>query len=252
VQVSDMAPISLCGSKRCNYYVRLLISSEELNGLKSRDKVPCLCLNCSKTFYVGKNLALRGLKGTKAVNYCSKECNRKGRTFERMDFDCLFCKTSFKKICHSSQKFCSSSCRARYHNQSRVKEYFCRNCKIKLPRGCIKHCSRTCSKILRRKRLIENWQNGLDIGYSGELCNIKPFIREYILNKFGRQCSECGWNKINPISGRVPLQIHHKDGNAHNNQEDNLTLLCPNCHSLTENFGRLNKSGTRVRRFMLR
>jgi len=34
--------------------------------------------------------------------------------------------------------------------------------------------------------------------------------------------------------------MHHKDGNRSNNKEDNLELLCPNCHSLTDNFGILN------------
>lgn len=35
-----------------------------------------------------------------------------------------------------------------------------------------------------------------------------------------------------PLS--APLEIEHIDGNALNNKEDNLILLCPNCHSLTK------------------
>ncbi len=31
-----------------------------------------------------------------------------------------------------------------------------------------------------------------------------------------------------------------------NNSEDNLQLLCPNCHALTENFGSRNKNSKRV------
>jgi predicted HNH restriction endonuclease len=27
------------------------------------------------------------------------------------------------------------------------------------------------------------------------------------------------------------LQLHHIDGNRENNKEENLTLLCPNCHT---------------------
>lgn len=30
--------------------------------------------------------------------------------------------------------------------------------------------------------------------------------------------------------------MHHVDGNKLNNSEDNLLLLCPNCHALTENY----------------
>jgi len=39
------------------------------------------------------------------------------------------------------------------------------------------------------------------------------------------------WNN-NPIS----LQLHHVDGNHKNNEIKNLQILCPNCHSQTENF----------------
>ena len=54
--------------------------------------------------------------------------------------------------------------------------------------------------------------------------------------------------KKNQYSGKVPLQIHHIDGNCLNNKEENLQLLCPNCHSLTETFGNLNKKSKRVYR----
>ena len=31
--------------------------------------------------------------------------------------------------------------------------------------------------------------------------------------------------------------MHHIDGDCTNNKMENLQLLCPNCHSLTSNFG---------------
>lgn len=49
-----------------------------------------------------------------------------------------------------------------------------------------------------------------------------------------------GWGEVNPYTNLVPLQIHHVDGNSTNNKEENLEVLCPNCHSLTENFGSRN------------
>lgn len=42
---------------------------------------------------------------------------------------------------------------------------------------------------------------------------------------------ELGMDKIHPITGEPPLHVHHIDGDATNNSEDNLQLLCPNCHS---------------------
>ena len=44
------------------------------------------------------------------------------------------------------------------------------------------------------------------------------------------------WSKTNPYTGNIPLEIDHIDGNYKNNNEDNLILLCPNCHSLTETY----------------
>lgn len=54
--------------------------------------------------------------------------------------------------------------------------------------------------------------------------------------------------EVNPVTKLVPLQIHHIDGDCLNNNEDNLELLCPNCHSLTETYGNLNTTSSRVYR----
>jgi hypothetical protein len=43
-----------------------------------------------------------------------------------------------------------------------------------------------------------------------------------MLRKTNFACELCGWNKINPFTGTLPLEIHHKDGDYKNNQEENL------------------------------
>ena len=43
------------------------------------------------------------------------------------------------------------------------------------------------------------------------------------------------------IGGKIPLELHHKDGNRYNNELDNLEILCPNCHSLTDSNSGKNK-----------
>ena len=39
------------------------------------------------------------------------------------------------------------------------------------------------------------------------------------------------------MSGRdrpLSLELHHRNGERHDNRLENLALLCPNCHSQTE------------------
>ncbi|MDX6410342.1 MAG: hypothetical protein QOE13_3413 [Gaiellaceae bacterium] len=58
--------------------------------------------------------------------------------------------------------------------------------------------------------------------------------------KDGR-CEECGlmdW-RGRPLS----MALHHVNGDGRDNRLENLALLCPNCHSQTENF-----AGRNVRR----
>jgi hypothetical protein len=55
-------------------------------------------------------------------------------------------------------------------------------------------------------------------------------------------CEACGlteWQGA-PIS----LQLHHVNGNGHDNRLINLRLLCPNCHSQTDTWGGRNKGAT--------
>ena len=75
----------------------------------------------------------------------------------------------------------------------------------------------------------------------------KPFVRKYLFRKYNNKCQRCGWGETNKSTGLVPLQIHHIDGDALNNDINNIELLCPNCHSLTDNFGSRNKNATEGR-----
>jgi len=55
----------------------------------------------------------------------------------------------------------------------------------------------------------------------------------------GHQCECC--KNTEWLGQPITLQVHHKDGDKTNNELDNLQLLCPNCHSYTDNFGIKNK-----------
>ena len=104
------------------------------------------------------------------------------------------------------------------------------------------YCSQDCAISAKKELKIKNWLEGSYDGIVGEN-QLSQTIRDYLLKQAEYKCELCGWNKINPITNKCPLEIHHKDGNYKNNTRDNLQVLCPNCHSLTENYKALNKSG---------
>lgn len=114
----------------------------------------------------------------------------------------------------------------------------CPNCGKEIPKSSPnKFCSSECFQEYRFKTNVEKWKNNPG-EYTAQ--DIPSFIRTYMIEKVGCKCEKCGWSEVNPTTGAVPLEIHHIDGDCTNNFEDNLQLLCPNCHSLTENFGSLN------------
>lgn len=47
-------------------------------------------------------------------------------------------------------------------------------------------------------------------------------------------CEECNLTEWN--GEPIPLELHHKDGDKTNNSFENLAILCPNCHSQTDNY----------------
>lgn len=103
------------------------------------------------------------------------------------------------------------------------------------------YCSQSCFNLARRQEKINKWLSG-DFNGSSESGNLSITIRNYLLEKMNYKCELCGWGEVNPTTNKVPLEIHHIDGDYKNNRPENLQVLCPNCHSLTPNFKALNKS----------
>ena len=111
-------------------------------------------------------------------------------------------------------------------------------------------CNNTCYANFKYKEYIRNWKEGKESGMSGE-DGMSDRLRRYLLEKTNYTCEipGCGCNFINPYTGLSILQIHHIDGDATNNKEQNLQVLCPNHHAMTEHFGSRNKNSTRKYRY---
>ena len=201
-----------------------------------------------KSFYsdIGKKGALTKIENARKRYYENPAyCKHCGKIIE--------IKIGEKPSITRRKVFCSPKCHSEFKKQkmkdNKIRKrntLYCLNCGKELEGHRNKYCNNQCQQEFQYKEYIEKWKNGMVNGITGEY-QLSKNIKRYIKEKFDNKCCECGWNKINPTTGNSPLEVHHIDGNYQNNKEENLTLLCPNCHSLTENYKSLNKTGRKER-----
>lgn len=131
-----------------------------------------------------------------------------------------------------SAKYCSAAC-AKLRFPARGK---CAHCAAALATHQYKYCSLACLQQHYFQMRSAELESGK---YLTNTCN--RFIRRYLVQKLGERCTRCGWNERHPRTGKVPVEVEHIDGDYKNNHPSNLTLLCPNCHSLTDTYRALNR-----------
>lgn len=89
-------------------------------------------------------------------------------------------------------------------------------------------------KIIGPKRPIEEYLKENSVVQSFRLKNrlLLEGLKEH-------KCECCG---ITEWNGKLaPLELDHINGNHHDNQLENLRILCPNCHAQTDTYRGKNK-----------
>jgi hypothetical protein len=139
--------------------------------------------------------------------------------------------------------YCNNSCSAKASNTKRATRT-CPQCEKRVT-GDRTYCDQNCYISYTKSDYIQRWLAG---ELSGATSNgtVSRRIKLWLIEIRGEECELCGWCQKHPVTGRVPIQVDHIDGNAENNELENLRLLCPNCHSLTPTFAALNRGKGRA------
>jgi hypothetical protein len=144
---------------------------------------------------------------------------------------------------HRRNIYCNHSCAKKdlstfkKLNYQNLKHYTCPNCGKLIPytKNTRKWCSHKCQLIYTFRY---NRDHNISIMHKA--------VRTYLLLTREYKCNDC---KLSTWKNKpIPLEAHHKDGDHNNNSEENLELICPNCHSLTDNYKSKNKGNGRPKR----
>src|SRR5271155_837649 len=74
-------------------------------------------------------------------------------------------------------------------------------------------CSNTCQMEMAYRNYILRWKAGQETGSRGQNgVVVSGYVRRFLVEKHGERCQKCGWDKRNPVTGRVPVTVSHVDG----------------------------------------
>lgn len=204
----------------------------------SHKKIIAICNICGKSRIVDKR------RYKDLCHSCSVKGEKSPRWKERIILICNFCKKKFKVIPNDKnkkRKFCCKTCYEKWN----VKEnhamwkgghitLICDWCKkeykrppsYKNPKFCSKKCH---NEWMAKYQIGENcpaWNGGVSFGKYCSLFNTE--FKEYIRNKFNRQCFLCGI-----LESDEKLSVHHvnHDKDCLCGRHCEFVPLCRSCHS---------------------
>ena len=197
--------------KKSNKYNRPFYCSDECKRIKRGSKY-LNCATCGKQIYVIAS-AIR------TNNYCSKEC--------------------YYKSLNANQNANKNA------NKNEILK--CQNCEkefVKRKGSFGKFCSKECYHQWNIKQIDKIIENNEIVSHR--------VLRNYYIRHYNKCMNpKCKWDWENNNENNPSLELHHIDGNHHNNTLDNTILLCPNCHSMTDNY-KYKKRHTSTRTYRIK
>ena len=141
----------------------------------------------------------------------------------------------------SRTQFCSRSCSAKFNNPRRVitlrkkrvipPTKWCELCNTPLKWYQKRFCSMKCDERTKFDATASKIEAGIKVNVAT--------LRKYLLIIKEHRCEIC--NNTEWCRKPIPLCMDHIDGNATNDNLNNLRLICPNCDRFLPTFGSRNK-----------
>lgn len=158
---------------------------------------------------------------------------------------CKFCNTLIHYEFRQNE-FCNRSCAAKLNNTISNKRYSiytirqCNCCKKEFTAVYNSKCNLNCKECIKNRVHLKK------IHFLSD-CKTDYSRKQYLLQIRELKCEICKntiWN-----DRPIPIEMDHIDGNHENNNENNLRLICPNCHAQTNTYKSKNKGrGRQFRR----
>lgn len=153
---------------------------------------------------------------------------------------------TFKRKAKKLGIYKPSENRGRFTNQKQRKKVFCNMCLENelLATNITGYCKLCYHKSEDNKKLKKWLETGKTPYQKGT--HIRGVIRKYIYDAQDNKCAICDMN--NMWNGKeLNFVLDHIDGDASNDNRENLRLICHNCDSQLETYKSRNKNSARKR-----